>query len=426
MRKYNIQDKGWQTLRDKVGGTVGENLCDAFGYLYDLYEPELIDWFAGLYDPRIGGWYYSESARDNERAEVNGKSALLLPDAESTYQALRFIRSSGMTTENFDKSIPERMRSKIADFIRNLQDPDGFFYHRQWGKDITVSRRGRDSWWAHSMLEVFGVPMKYPTISTAEKSESKGEMLIPEHLKSAESFKKYLSEQNIATGSYGLGNTLASQILEIKGMGYTDILIDYLNANQHADTGHWHPVSNYAAINGLMKVSGLYGHGGKAIPHALEAAASAIDAINSDEPIVGIVDLWNTWVAVSQLRNNQREFGGEEGARIADEILEQVRRIAPSAIRKSRDKITPFKKPKGAFSYLKDFPAPLSQGAIVTIPGVYEGDVNATLMGCSELITTVYSALGLSDVRVPLYDTEDYERFLALLNASMDACEGDK
>ena len=47
-------------------------------------------------------------------------------------------------------------------------------------------------------------------------------------------------------------------------------------------------------------------------------------------------------------------------------------------------------------------------------------------MGCSELITTVYSALGLADVRVPLYDTEDYERFLALLNASMDACEGDK
>ena len=424
MERYNINNESWQALYNKVGGSVGEGLCDALGYLYDLYEPELVDWFVGLYDAKIGGWYYSESGRDNERAEVNGKTALLLPDAESTYQALRFIRSSGMTKDNFDKSIPERMRNKIAAFIRGLQDPDGFFYHPQWGKDITVSRRGRDSWWAHAMLEVFGVPMKYPTMATAQKSESPGEMLIPDHLKSAESFKKYLSEQNIETGSYGLGNTLASQILQIKGMGYTDILIDYLDAHQHKDTGHWHPVSNYAAINGLMKVSGLYGHGGRAIPHAMEAAASAIAAISSDEPIVGIVDLWNTWVAVSQLRSNQREFGGEEGARIADKILSEVRRIAPEAIRKSRDKITPFKKPKGAFSYLKDYPAPLSQGAIVTVPGVHEGDVNATLMGCSELITTIYSALGLSDVRVPLYDAEDYESYLALLNAKMDECEG--
>ena len=414
MKPYDRSAPEWQRLISAVGDG-GEELADALGYLYSLYEPELIDWFASLYDPEIGGYYYSESARDNESCEYQGRFAKLLPDAESTYQALRFFRSSGMTEDNFDRSIPPKMKEQIVSFILNLQDPDGFFYHPQWGKNIGISRRGRDAWWCKDMLDVFGVKPKYPIMSASTTSDEKKEILIPDHLKSAESFRDYLSGLDIAEGSYGVGNTLASQINQIKAMGYTDILIDFLDAHQHSESGHWHPVSNYSAINGLMKISGLYAHASRPIPNAEAAACSAIDAIVSDEPIVGIVDLWNTWVSVNQIAANQRRFAGEGGDRLADGIIASVRRIAPAAIRCSRDKIEPFKKPRGAFSYCRDFPAPCSQGALITVPLLYEGDVNATLMGCSELRTAIYSSLGLSSVAVPLYDGDDYKRYLALL-----------
>ena len=84
-----IVNKAWQNLyislaiypeRDKV--------YDALREYYTLYDKNgLITWFAGLYDPEIGGYYYSNSARDNDQFK---------PDAESTSQALGFISASGL------------------------------------------------------------------------------------------------------------------------------------------------------------------------------------------------------------------------------------------------------------------------------------------------------------------------------------------
>lgn len=408
--------EAWERLADRVGGEVGARLAESIRSLYSLYSAGLVDWFVGLYDADIGGFYYSQSARDNDTVEIEGKAYKLLPDAESTYQALRFIRSSGMSSDNFDKSIPEWMRRDIVKFIYNLQDPDGFFYHPQWGKDIGVSRRGRDLWWAKDMLSVLGSPMKYPTMDSAAPAEKK-ELLIPDHLKSREAFREYLESFDIDKGSYGMGNTLASQNQQIKAMGYMDMCADYLTAHQHADTGHWHFETSYSAINGLMKISGVYNLAERAIPHALEGARSAIEALIAPEPIVGIVDLWNTWVAINQLASNQRRFGGEEGERLADEIVREVWTLAPRAIEVTKEKITPFKKEMGSFSYCRDFPAPRSQGAVVTVPLLWEGDVNATLMATSELTTAIYSSLALKDDRVWMFGHEEYERYLSLLEA---------
>ena len=408
----------WEKLADRIGGEVGVRLAESIRYLYSLYSSELADWFAGLYDPTVGGFYYSQSARDKEYAEYEGERCRLLPDAESTYQALRFIKSSGMSGDNFDKSIPARMREQIINFVYNLQDPDGFFYHPQWGKNIGISRRGRDAWWAKDMLSIFGVPMKYQTMETATPATNK-ELLIPDHLKSREAFKKYLIDSDIANKSYSLGNSLASQHAQIRAMGYMDMCVDFITEHQHADTGHWHPVTSYGAINGLMKISGVYNLAGRPIPHALEGARSAIEALIAPEPIVGIVDLWNTWVAISQLTANLRKHGGDEGASQADEIVRDVWTLAPRAIEITREKIAPFKKEMGSFSYLRDFPAPKSQGTMVTVPMLPEGDVNATLMATSELTTAIYSSLSLADDRVWMFGREEYERYISLLEAKI-------
>ena len=104
--------------------------------LYDVFDESIYIWMAGLWDRDRGAFYYSESARDTH---------LYLPDIESTAQILKFLNVSGMLRRAEGECImriPSKMRESIVNFARSLQDPDGYFYHEQWGKNISVSRLG--------------------------------------------------------------------------------------------------------------------------------------------------------------------------------------------------------------------------------------------------------------------------------------------
>ncbi len=249
--------KAYTEYWKKVSDTVGEGrpeLVNALKALYGLYDGEaLITWIANLYDPDIcvckgyygdevcantqwchtGGFYFSNSGRD---------SFGFLPDVESTTQALNFINSCGVAIGvggKYKDVISDEMAENIINFAYNLQDPDGYFYHPQWGKAIGPSRRGRDLTWAVSILDNYGKSTRYPTIkdpgvdlTAAPLTEKLGssyvsavskvvlvesETLIPEHLSTPENFKKWLEEElnfgkNGKDGaSYSGGSTLSAQ-----------------------------------------------------------------------------------------------------------------------------------------------------------------------------------------------------------------------
>ena len=89
--EYKMKEKYYRALAEKVSGEQGDRIAEAIRDMYTLYKPEMIDWFAGLYDVEVGGYYYSNGARDNEKISYQGKVYDLRPDTESTEQALRFI-----------------------------------------------------------------------------------------------------------------------------------------------------------------------------------------------------------------------------------------------------------------------------------------------------------------------------------------------
>ncbi len=417
MIKYSDSPRSaekWKRLEEVTSG----EFVEAMKELYSIYDAELADWFAGLYDPEIGGWYYSNSARDNEKTVRDNGEFSLLPDAESTCQALGFLEASGITEGgSYEEFLPEVMKKEIADFIYSLQDEDGFFYHPQWGKAIGLSRRGRDFNWSVSMLKRLGREAKYPTIvdKSAEKKEESGTTLIPDHLKSKEAFIEYLDSLDVEHNSYPAGNTLAAQYAQIKSQGLVDTMIDYISARQDPETGLWHAKQDYFGVNGLMKISGLYTNSSLPIPNSRAAAFSAIAAIASDEPIYAVVDLWNNWVAISNIERGLRRFGGEDGAALAEEIIRELRSGAIEAIKKTKEKISPFKKPDHAFSYTKKCPAINSQGMPVCIPNLPEGDVNATVISVSLMIGMIYNALDLKEYAVPLFGEEEERRFLEII-----------
>jgi len=409
-------EKLWSELRE----SSNRELVDAIRELYSIYDSELVDWVAGLFDTEVGGFYYSNSARDNEKTVWQDKEYILLPDAESTCQAIGFINSSGIANSKggaYGDFLPEWAKVKIADYIYGLQDPDGFFYHPQWGKNIANSRRARDLSWSINMLSGFERKLKYPTILD-KKEEKTEDTLIPDHLSSREKLIEYLDSLDVAHNSYSAGNQISSQFAQAQSVGLGDVIIDYLNALQHPETGHWHSESNYYAVNGLMKISGIYNRAGLVIPHSMEAAMSAIEAITSGEEIRGVVDLWNTWVAVHNIQNSLRTFGGADGVREADEIRETLKRRAVGAVRVTKEKILPFKQPDFAFSYTRKYPAPTSQGAPVCIPYLPEGDMNATVISVTLMIQMVYNALGLRDKLVPLFGDKEGERFIDIIESN--------
>lgn len=445
-----MKEKYYKALADKVGGEQGKRIAEAIRDMYTLYKPEMIDWFAELYDPTVGGYYYSNGARDNEKIGYQGVCYDLRPDTESTEQALRFIKTSGLLGDStLKEKLPDWMRDQIIRYIKGLQHPNGFFYNTQWPKELAdskLSRRARDLGWCVSILENLGSaptydtptgikgdgldadgnPVKNTLASDGGEPKCASTVAIPPELENRESFIKYLDSLDIKHESYSVGNTLtaiAGQIiyrdkeLEAAGADYSlrKIIIDWLNENQNPENGLWHDTANYYGVNGLMKTSGVYGKIGVLMPYADKAVKSAIDAISTDETPDAVTCIYNTWFAVTRIKRHLRTHGGEEGQRMADKIVEDLRKTAPEAIRITKEKLAVFAKPYGSFSYGPMASAGRSQGMPVTFRGAYEGDVNATIICSSDILGYMYSALELSDVSVPIYSPEDFERYVSII-----------
>ncbi len=405
----------WQALSDRIGGELGDETAAAFKELYTIYDDRLIAWYAGLYDPKIGGYYYSNSARDFDTVEYKGKTYKLLPDAESTFHSIGWWRGAGINggITEWGKWIPEWMQKQVGDFIYSLQDEDGYFYHPQWGKDVGISRIARDSMWCRHILGSYGIRMKYKTLEDAVKGVRSEKTLIPEHLSSEKKFAEYLEKLNIGERSYHSGNELAAQVGQITATGRIMQCVEYLNKMQN-ENGHWHSKTNYYAVNGLFKLSFIYGAAGVRFPRILEAARAAIDAITSDEPMSAVTDLYNTWYTAANLTDILRKKGGEEGNRQADEIVSELRRLAPYAIKRSKEKILPFKKADGAFSYGPKTCSCTSQGAPVA-HDLPEGDENATVIATSGLVGNIFNALELTDCKVNIFGDRERQMYLELL-----------
>ena len=140
-------EKYWLALEMK--GATPEEL-EALRNIYTFYDgTKIAGWMANLYDPEIGGFYYSNSARDTDG---------YLPDIESTSQLISTAVSIG-ALGNRNKDLPEEIKAKLVAFAKGLQSSkDGYFYHPQWPQgreNLNTDRYGRDLSWATSLITSF-------------------------------------------------------------------------------------------------------------------------------------------------------------------------------------------------------------------------------------------------------------------------------
>ena len=431
-----------------------EETVDALKDMYTLFTPKMLEWLADLYDPVTGGFYYSNSGRNSEG---------YLPDIESTSQVIDILRLSGALDEyggDPAKALPDWFKKQLVTFIKGRQDPNGYFYHPQWTRDMVnarISRRSRDLTKALTLLSYldakptydvlnvqgdgrladgspigFNKPMSYSKVTepirhtsaviAASSVVSTSSAAVPSHIASKEAFESYLYGLDIKNNSYTIGNELASQASEIKardeylasvGESYRlkDILQEWLFKNCYETTGHWSPYANYDGLNGFMKISAACSSLGIPLKYPEAAARSAIDAITTDEYNLTVCYAYNTWFSINNIINILNKCHPEDEAeRIIASIRQTLRENAPELIRATLQKQAIFLRDDGSFSYTETQTSATSQGMPVAVPGMLEGDVNATLICLADTCYQMFSALDYS--MPPIFGQADFIRFI--------------
>ena len=336
---------------------------------------------AELYDPESGGFYYSLSARDNEG---------FYPDVESTAQMLVTLTSLGLFgySERGTNRFPSEFAEGLVAFFKDRQDEEsGFFFDRQFGKDVNESKKGRNTGQSVARLCEMGEEPRYPLPFERVAKDSPSEALAP-HYASLDSYKKWLDdfdwESDDGHKQYYAGNMLSASLSGIRAAGFLDYTRDYLEEKQNKETGMWGKRKDSNAMNAAMKISGIYGAERK-FPLVDKMIGSILGIVRKEEPY-SIATLWNPLVLI---RNVLRDYG-----EMPESTARAIDRIKLPLIRLSIDRIERFKKPDGGFSYYPDKSSKTSQGVVVSL-GLCESDVNATMLGSASMRDTMFSIVRL-------------------------------
>ena len=433
------REEQWQKFGDQIGGEAGQKLAEAYREFYAVFDQSLIDWVANLFDPKIGGFYYSNGARDNEG---------FLPDLESTFQAMGWIFNNSMKAEgvtSHPEFYPEWMKEPLMRFIKDKQDENGYFYHPQWERSLTDSkphRRGRDLEWACRILDWYGESPTYDTPTgvrgngllsdgTAVKGFSHRECetvapkeeLVAPHLKNKEAFVEYLGTLDLNGNSYVVSNTIESQALQIvqrdkvlreMGADYSlgDILVDWFTEHQDKETGLFtFRAPDVDGLNGLMKACSAVSRTGRPFPNPHRGLESAISVIEGDEYMASVCCVMNPLCTINTLMDSITRFGSDEGD--AAKYKKYLFSRAPEIIEATKNRILAFKKPDGSFSFAPEFSSHTSQGHPVAVYQTYEGDVNATMIATSAVIGHILIFLGLP--KPPIFAGADVMRLMNIL-----------
>ncbi len=449
---------------------LGQDAANALRGLYSLFDERLYLWEAGLYDPGVGGYYYSNSALANEG---------YLPDLESTVQALRFIAQSGMmnnyggSVDDLYKVFTPEMVEGFVKFAHSCQSADdGYYYHPQWGTGVSDLRLGRDLGWGVALLSMFDEIPLYntpgghkgslgdPGVSASSaltsplssgSSVTAVSRVVPvaavaDRFSSEEKFEKYFNSFNWADptvgskegSSYHAGGTLAGQTSQIKAAGMGPKCIELFDAMQERvqenlreaglpENGLWDPHNSYDAVNGVMKITSIYDSLGAKINYAEEMMECVIEMIVNTEPDfdgetpTGAITVYNPWVSANAVLSNMRDHGS---ASDAARIRGIIRDNAAEMIRITAQKISIFERDNGVYGIYSNGMAPANQyGAPIAVKDTVEGDVNGANICSTGIVRTVCSTLSISEYIglsvMPIYYESDLRAYLdVMFNAS--------
>ena len=342
-----------------------KELCDALKRSDQLVGKKTLDYYAELYDPETGGFYYSISSREMEK---------MTPFAEGTYFVLNALKNGGI-------ELPEWYKEKVSAWLLPHQDEsDGYFYEKLWGKITKGARINRDLTYSTIIIESFcGKKPLYLTpgerIKNAGKSEDKSAAasVIPEHLQSKEKFFEYAEGLDWVKGVWGTGQTLATQAGLIKAAGLFENACDFIKSKQNKETGLWGEGLGWNNTNGTMKLSTFFQDEEHPFPMVEKMIDSVLKVFESGIDPNLATNIWNPFVAltcalVSVGEQRAKELRGllyEKGAGIVNFAIDAAEKL---------------RQPDGGFSSFQGGSIARQQGYLFGAGLPNESDLDGTVI----------------------------------------------
>ncbi len=364
-----------------------------------LFTTDMLCWLAKLFDPETGGFYYSNSARDNEG---------FLPDIESTNQVLAILERSGVISSYDD--MPSLIKREIAFFVCQREDSEtGLFFHPQWKYEVSKShlpRLSRDLTAAYDLS--LGLSFELPAGEGGTKKVLSGlkKKGLAEYLSSKETLLSFLENMPL---NHESASFISSQFCLLESAGLQDAVCDWLISKQDKDTGFFDDHNARESVSTFHALSWFFISCKRYIPNSDKAVANILKHLTSDH--VGTITYASAcWRSLYNILNNIKTYVSDSED-IIKEIIEEIYSSSEKALKNTYDVLKSSKRSDGSFSYMPDRATPISHGMHVAASDKLEGDVNATLLAVGTLIS-VYGAFELDSVKTPIFSHSDFAYFL--------------
>ena len=456
---------------DDLASVADAETVAAFKRLYSFYGTDVIYWFANLFDSENGGFYYANSSRDYEG---------FLPDLESTAQTFSFLRDSGAISYYSNaliKALPKWMQEKILKFVWDCADPDGYYYHPQWGKNIGSSRRARDLDNAISINTSLKGEYRYPTAReqmaagtsaiTAPTSRltcplagsvaSAVSAVIPaataaDCLDSPENMIAWLDSMDFKRDSHNTGHAVSCLSGEIVAKGYGKLVCDYFTnlleevqeelrntaetearannpaitdaeiaeVRKNAENGLWQTTVDYTSLSGLYKICRIYNAASIDFPtqYAMAAVRSSVEAMKQETNPTFVIHVFNPWAGLNTLMTNMKNANSRAQARGEAQIHDM--NAAYEVVR--ADSAALIEKTVEKLALFRKSDGSFSYYQNISAPttqgtlvsmGFEEGDVNSTMIGITAITNAMFATMGYT--RVPLLHLGHFEEFVKII-----------
>lgn len=437
-------DYDWESRYGDFSNVPASLRSAVIGFYEDIYDPEaIVRWWAGLYDPDLGGFYYANSARDTEG---------FLPDMESTYQISQHLKELApyyKGQKNLRLFYGETLSNKIRQFYLDMYDSaTGYYYHPQWSREVSnanVMRRTRDKDWAKTMTgwleplnttSTFDVTVQRLASSaklTKRFSENENEW-GPDTVPAITAYVNNLLATQTCENWANTLQTQAKQLIEARLLG---TVLDLLEARINSTYGLWTTgrVGNtnvyynlkttpteeslFGMLTCTYKVAMLYqAYNGemdqaedcRPIPEAMKMVERAIEGIKINDPGARVTYRFNPWATLGTIWENLRDCHGRNSSEV-NAYLARISTDIVTMLNVTKQCLEPYRHADGSYSFLQSGSAAVVNGTPVSL-GRNEGDVNATNLVLG-LAKHICHAVGANTVGVLCHD--DGELMLELM-----------
>ncbi len=346
----------------------------------EVYYKRCTLWLAHMFDPATGGFHMAMSG---------AKDPAMEPAIEMTAWGVSFLK-------NYTDALagmPEKFRTGIVHFINDRQDPvSGMFVDRQGAVNARETARNQAA--AFSALSAMGARPRYPHPRDTAK-EAACTPLMPEYMESAETYLAWVAGMNWDHASWSAGDQTQSSLQYVhmldaeKQKLYKDALFAWLDARQQP-SGLWSPDFDFNAASGAFKVGLVYSACGRRLPRH----EKIVDAIFRCYEVSRTTSPFFVRNPISVLYQ-MAAYDEETKAKIQAGIIAHMDAVTAS--------FGEFLCPDGAFSAGKGR-SMVSFGGVTGSHGLFEGDIDATLM----MLIARKTLYNIFDAEAPHLNTDDF------------------